>query len=129
MQVRTRLLMFLSAVFVILGIILSQPTLADGLKVDNFSNLIALQNSAEDKLGTDFGRKINLNNASRREFKQYPGLYPTLAVWIVKNSPYKKVEDVLKISGLTDGQVEVLRSNLDHFTVEEHNFSGLEERP
>lgn len=76
-----------------------------------------LRNRADDKLGTEFGKKIDLNNTNVRAFKQYPGLYPNLATKIVGNAPYEKVEDVLEISGLSDRQKQILQANLDKFTV------------
>jgi len=77
------------------------------------------RNRADDKLGTAFGKKIDLNNTNVRAFQRYPGMYPTLARQIIKNAPYEKVEDVLEIEGLSDRQKEVLQANLDNFTVTE----------
>lgn len=76
-----------------------------------------LRNKTDDKLATEFGKKIDLNNTSVRLFREYPGLYPTLAKVIIKNAPYEKVEDVLNIKGLTDTQKDVLRDNLKNFSV------------
>lgn len=75
------------------------------------------RNRADDKLGTDFGRKIDLNNTNVRAFQKYPGLYPTLARQIIKNAPYENVEDVLEIEGLSERQKQLLQANLDNFTV------------
>jgi photosystem II PsbU protein len=72
-----------------------------------------------EKLASEFGKKVDLNNSSVRAFRQFPGMYPTLAGLIVKNAPYNNVEDVLKVSGLSDRQKEILRSNLGNFTVTE----------
>lgn len=80
---------------------------------------IERQNRADAKLGTEFGKKIDLNNTNVRAFQQYPGLYPTLAKKIIKNAPYKNVEDVLNLPGLSDGQKRTLQANLDKFTVTE----------
>jgi len=77
----------------------------------------SLRNRADDKLGTDFGKKIDLNNTNVRAFTQYPGLYPTLATKIVRNAPYEQVNDVLEIPGLSDRQKQILQANLDKFTV------------
>jgi photosystem II PsbU protein len=60
-----------------------------------------------------------LNNSNIDAFKQYPGLYPTLARTIIRNAPYKNVEDVLNIADLSDRQKDTLQANLDHFTVTE----------
>jgi photosystem II PsbU protein len=76
-----------------------------------------LRNAADDKLATEFGKKIDLNNTHVRAFRQYPGMYPTLAGKIVQNAPYENVEDVLNIPGLSDRQKQLLQANLDKFTV------------
>ncbi len=77
------------------------------------------RNLADDKLGTEFGQKIDLNNTNVRAFRQYRGLYPTLAKVIVDHAPYENVEDVLKIEGLSDRQKQILEANLGNFTVTE----------
>lgn len=76
----------------------------------------ALRNRADDKLSTEFGKKLDLNNTNVRAFQKYPGLYPTLARKIIQNAPYRNVEDVLEIAGLSDRQKEILQANLDNFT-------------
>lgn len=78
-----------------------------------------LQNRADAKLATEFGKKIDLNNTNVRSFQKYPGLYPTLAKKIIANAPYESVEDVLNIEGLSDRQKEILQANLDNFAVTE----------
>jgi photosystem II PsbU protein len=91
---------------------------------------IARQNKADQKLATDFGKKIDLNNTYIRAFQEYPGLYPTLAMKIVANSPYEKVEDVLNLPGLSDRQKQRLEANLENFTVTEYepNFNEGDDR-
>ncbi len=73
-------------------------------------------NTADSKLGTEFGKKIDLNNTNVRAFRKYPGLYPTLARKIVDNAPYKAVDDVLGLPGLSENQKSLLEKNLDNFT-------------
>jgi photosystem II PsbU protein len=80
---------------------------------------VTLRNAADDKLATEFGKKIDLNNTHVRAFRQYPGMYPTLAGKIVQNAPYEDVEDVLDIPGLSERQKQLLQANLDKFTVTE----------
>lgn len=74
-------------------------------------------NEADTKLHSEYGTKVDLNNANVRLFRKYRGFYPTLAKKIVDNAPYSKVEDVLQIAGLSEGQKELLQANLDDFTV------------
>jgi photosystem II PsbU protein len=73
------------------------------------------------------GKSIDLNNANLIAFTDCPGFYPTLTQVIVSNSPYKRVEDVLKIANLTEQQEQLLKANLNHFTVSEATTS-LEQR-
>ncbi|HEY9821537.1 MAG TPA: photosystem II complex extrinsic protein PsbU [Candidatus Sericytochromatia bacterium] len=77
----------------------------------------SLRNAADDKLDTEFGKKIDLNNTNVRAFRKYPGMYPTLARKVVDNAPYKSVEDVLDIPGLSARQKELLQANFDKFAV------------
>jgi photosystem II PsbU protein len=100
----------------------SQQTMAAGL---NSSMILAaapatgevITNSADNKLSTEFGKKIDLNNTNVRSFRKYPGLYPTIAKKVVDNAPYKTVEDVLNIPGLSEKQKETLTANMDKFTL------------
>ena len=78
---------------------------------------IEFRNSADDKLATEFGKKIDLNNTNVRAFRRYPGMYPSLATKVVDNAPYESVEDVLKIPGLSDRQKALLQANLDKFAI------------
>jgi photosystem II PsbU protein len=77
------------------------------------------QNVVDKKLGSEYGQKIDLNNSNIDTFKQYSGLYPTLARTIIRNAPYENVEDVLNIEGLSDRQKDTLQANLENFTVTE----------
>ena len=84
------------------------------------------RNAIDDKLSTEFGQKIDLNNTNVKAFMQYPGLYPTLARILVKNAPYDSVDEVLNLPGLTSRQREVLESNIDKFTVTEPDNALVE---
>ncbi|MGL5079926.1 MAG: photosystem II complex extrinsic protein PsbU [Microcoleaceae cyanobacterium] len=75
-----------------------------------------LRNRADEKLA-EVGKKIDLNNSSIREFRQFRGMFPNLAKVIIDNAPYDSVDDVLKIPGLAKQQEDLLRANLDSFTV------------
>lgn len=73
-------------------------------------------NRADEKL-SEFGEKIDLNNSSIREFRQFRGMFPTIAKMIIDQAPFDSVEDVLKMEGLTERQKQILESYLDEFTV------------
>jgi len=114
-----RLVRWLSAIsiaLVCMGLLAySQPAMADNKDVEKES----MRNKVADKMSTAYGTKLDLNNTNLRYFRVLQGMYPTLAGLIVKNSPYAEVEDVLKIPGLTEGQIATLNRNLDKFTVTE----------
>jgi photosystem II PsbU protein len=97
-----------------------QPVMATNL-VPRPNSILAIEipfgNVIDEKLGSEFGQKIDLNNSNIQTFTQYPGLYPNLARAIIQNAPYAEVEDVLEIPGLSDRQKETLKANLEHFTV------------
>lgn len=84
------------------------------------------RNAADDKLGTEFGQKLDLNNAGARAFLEYRGFYPTLANKIILNAPYDSVEEVLEIPGLSERQKQRLQENLDSFTVTEPSTPYIE---
>jgi photosystem II PsbU protein len=118
----------LVGVLMIVGLVLSclswlglpQPAFAANLATAWTSSPVVaaeLRNSVDDKLATEFGKKIDLNNTNIRAFTQYPGLYPTIASKIIRNAPFESVEDVLKMPGLTERQLEILKANLDNFTI------------
>jgi photosystem II PsbU protein len=75
-----------------------------------------IRNPVDEKLG-EVGRKIDLNNSSVVTFVHYRGLYPHLARKIIENAPFDKVEDVLKMPGLSSQELEILKANLDNFVV------------
>lgn len=127
----------LVGVLAAVGILLSslgwfgQPASAMGLEWNSLSMTPTLavsepRNRADDKLATEFGKKIDLNNTNVRAFLDYPGLYPTLARKILQNAPFEHVDDVLNMPGLNDRQLDLLRANLDNFTVSEPEDTFVE---
>jgi photosystem II PsbU protein len=78
---------------------------------------VTYRNPADAKLSTEFGEKIDLNNSHIRDFRELRGFYPTLAAKIIQNAPYEKVEDVLEVAGLSEGQKNRLQANMERFTV------------
>lgn len=79
---------------------------------------VKVRNPLEDKF-YEIGDKIDLNNSNIRSFRELQGFYPNLASKIIKYAPYEKVEDVLKIPGLSETQKARLEANLDKFTATE----------
>jgi len=125
-----RLVRLISVLSLLLGCLgwlgSSQP--ADAMSFTSVPVLAAeaptvYRNRADAKLGTEFGKKIDLNNTNVRAFSRYPGMYPNLASKIIKNAPYEKVDDVLSLKGLSERQKRILQANLDNFTVTETESS------
>ena len=121
-----RLLTILSVLVGCLGWLgISKPAIAANLSDFHFravpilavESQAQLENRADAKLATDFGKKIDLNNTNVAAFRKYPGLYPTLARKIIQNAPYENVEDVMEMPGLSERQKQVLEANLSNFTV------------
>jgi photosystem II PsbU protein len=104
-----------------LGIGMPEAALAGSLQqVPRVPTLLAedvFTNAVDAKLGTEYGAKLDLNNANVQNFRKFPGLYPTLAGKIVRNAPFNTVEDVLDMPGLSEPQINILKNNLDNFTV------------
>ncbi len=76
-----------------------------------------LRNSVDDKLATEYGNKIDVNNTNIASFRKFRGLYPTIAGKVVSNAPYDSVEDVLNINGLSEVERDRLQKNMDIFTI------------
>ncbi|MEL6327623.1 MAG: photosystem II complex extrinsic protein PsbU [Cyanobacteria bacterium J06626_23] len=76
-----------------------------------------LRNNIDDKLATDYGFKIDVNNTNVAAFANYRGLYPTIGGKIVKNAPYDSLDEVLEIPGLSQTEVDRIKANMDNFTI------------
>jgi photosystem II PsbU protein len=63
------------------------------------------------------GDKVDLNNANIRAYLKIPGLYPTVASKIVNNGPFKTVDDVYNIPGLTGAEKDALKKQQSRFVV------------
>ena len=103
-----------------------QPVIAANISTQPTSLIAAkpqVMNAKDNIACPDFEQKIDLNNANIIAFKDCQGFYPTLATLIIKNSPYQKAEDVLKIQGLNDRQKQLLKSQLKNFVVSEPRVS------
>ncbi|ASC69291.1 Photosystem II 12 kDa extrinsic protein [Halomicronema hongdechloris C2206] len=114
------LLIALGVLFTSMSGLFAPPATAALLHGNGMTSLVLaeeIRNPVDAKLGTEYGSKLDLNNANVQAFTDYPGLYPTLARKILTNAPYGSVEDVLNLPGLSERQVQVLKDNLDNFTV------------
>lgn len=76
-----------------------------------------LRNSVDDKLATEYGNKIDVNNTNIASFRKFRGLYPTIAGKVVSNAPYDSIEDILSIPSLSDIEKDRLQKNIAIFTI------------
>lgn len=76
-----------------------------------------LRNSVDDKLATDYGNKIDVNNTNIASFRKFRGLYPTIAGKVVSNAPYDSIDDILQIPGLSEVERNRLEKNIDIFSI------------
>ncbi len=63
---------------------------------------------------------IDVNNTILRNYRQLPGFYPTLARILVQHAPYKSLEDMLQIPGLTEEQKALIKANAENFVIREY---------
>lgn len=111
-----------------LGVLLSgwlgwggESAQATGISQVRVSPYVAeeLRNAVDDKLSTEYGSKLDLNNTNVQAFAKFPGLYPTIAGKILQNAPYDTVEDLLDIPNLSDRERAIIEKNLSNFAVTE----------
>ena len=76
-----------------------------------------LRNSIDDKLATDYGNKIDVNNTNIASFRKFRGLYPTIAGKVVSNAPYEAIDDLLNIPGLSAVEKDRIEQNMDIFSI------------
>ena len=109
-----RLLSWLTGLVVMAGLLMSLALPSDVQAAD-------IRNVADDKIA-ERGDKVDLNNSSVRRFRQFPGMYPTLAGKIVLGGPYESVDDVLSLD-LTERQKELFEKYRENFTVTEASIA------
>lgn len=60
--------------------------------------------------------KVNVNRATLRELQTLPGIGPSLAQRILdyrkKNSPFRRVEDLLIIRGISQAKLDKIRDRI-----------------
>ncbi len=100
--------------------LLGLPALADTVKsVDELPETNYINQNLE---------KIDLNNANIYSFRRVKGMYPTLGRIIIEHAPYRSIEDVLNIPGLTEAQKQLIRDNADKFAFYKPDSSMNRER-
>lgn len=96
---------------------LSSTSAANGVTLLADAGGKELRNSIDDKLATEYGNKIDVNNTNIASFRKFRGLYPTIAGKVVSNAPYDSIEDILSIPSLSDIEKDRLQKNIDIFTI------------
>lgn len=84
------------------------------------------RNVVDDKLTTEYGYKLDVNNTNVAAFTKYRGLFPTIAGKIIRNAPYDNLEDILNIPGLSDIEKARIEENMDIFTISPPNPALVE---
>jgi photosystem II PsbU protein len=135
-----RLIRWLSILSILVGCLgwLGTPTamaqsMGGGMSFQSRSFVLAeveanveMRNRVADKMATEFGKKLDLNNTNLRAFREIQGMYPTLAGILVKNAPYKAIDEIFDIAGLTDAQKDTLDKNLDKFVISDPEAALVE---
>ncbi|MGD1854263.1 MAG: photosystem II complex extrinsic protein PsbU [Leptolyngbyaceae cyanobacterium] len=120
----------LMALGLVLGTLVSdaQPALASMLSSDGVlvAEATIPRNAIDDKLTTEYGYKIDVNNTNVAAFTKYRGLFPTIAGKIIRNAPYDNLEDILDIPGLSDIEKSRIEDNMDVFTISPPNPALVE---
>jgi photosystem II PsbU protein len=97
----------------------------------NFGILVSAVNANElpktDVLKAD-SSTIDLNNSNINAFKKVSGFYPTLGRIIIQNAPYRSLDDVLNIEGLSDVQQQKIKDNANKFVLNQPDNSLNRER-
>jgi len=58
------------------------------------------------------GAKVNINTAARDELMLLPGIGEVMAIRIIEGRPFKRVEDLTKVSGIGEGTLKKLRDSV-----------------
>lgn len=63
------------------------------------------------------GDKIDINGAFVVDYKQFPGMYPSAAGKIASHGPYKKVDEIYSIPGVSDHDKMMFNKYKNELTV------------
>ena len=126
-----RLFSLLMAASVVLGTVCFSWTQSAAAAMGDVSSLAVLaeaapRNVVDDKMATDYGKKIDVNNTNIAAFRLYRGMYPTIAGKIVRNAPYNEIEDIFNIPGLSDTEIQRMKDNIDIFSISAPNPALVE---
>jgi len=55
------------------------------------------------------GQKVNINTATREQLDALPGIGPVKARLIIDGRPYQKIEDIMKVKGIKQGEFNKIK--------------------
>ena len=55
------------------------------------------------------GQKVNINTASKEQLDALPGIGPVKAKHIIEGRPYNKIEDIMKVKGIKQGEFNKIK--------------------
>ena len=55
------------------------------------------------------GQNVNINTASKEQLDALPGIGPVKAHAIIDARPYQKIEDIMKVKGIKQGEFNKIK--------------------
>jgi competence protein ComEA len=69
-----------------------------------------IEKSASSAAGLAPGEKVNINTANKELLDKLPGIGPVKAQAIIDGRPYEKIEDIMKVKGIKQGEFNKIKN-------------------